>query len=98
MAQHESNANHPLEEPAETNSINNKRSGNEWTGSLPLYTTSVDIDYAEATIVAPLTLEEGTILRVDMGLRRILVVETPHGGVESGETFKVPYVSYIMTL
>lgn len=88
MAQHESNHN---SEECETNSIN-KRSSNEWTGSLPLYTTSVDIDYAEAT------LEEGTILRVDMGLRRILVVETPHGGVKSGETFKVPYVSYIKTL
>lgn len=90
MAQHDE-SNHPSDESETSNS--NKNGSNEWTGSLPLYTTSVDIDYAEATIVAPITLEEGMILRVDMGLRRILVVETPSGGVKSGETFKVPYVS-----
>ena len=47
----------------------------EWKGSLPLYKTSVDVDFAEASIVAPVDVEEGNILRVDMGLRRILVAE-----------------------
>jgi len=40
-----------------------------------LYKTSVDVDFAEASIVAPVDVEEGNILRVDMGLRRILVAE-----------------------
>lgn len=62
-----------------------------WRGSLPLYTTSVDVDFAEAAIVAPIDLEEGNILRVDMGMRRILVAQVPEGGVKCGETFKAPY-------
>jgi hypothetical protein len=47
----------------------------KWHGSLPLYTTSVEVDYAEAVIVAPVDLEGGNILRVDMGLHKILVVQ-----------------------
>lgn len=53
--------------------VNNNR--DKWHGSLPLYTTSVEVDYAEATIVAPVALEAGNILRVDMGMHRILVVQ-----------------------
>ena len=40
-----------------------------------LYTTPVDVDYAEATIVAPADLPEGSIMRVYMGMHRIIVVE-----------------------
>ena len=50
-------------------------SKDKWRGSLPLYNTSVDVDYTEATVVAPVDLDEGSILRVDMGMRKILVVQ-----------------------
>lgn len=40
-----------------------------------LFMTPVDVDFAEATIVAPVDLPEGSILRVYMGRHRILVVE-----------------------
>ncbi|KAL7522494.1 hypothetical protein ACHAWX_007180 [Stephanocyclus meneghinianus] len=73
-------------------SVNNNR--DKWHGSLPLYTTSVEVDYAEATIVAPVDLEGGNILRVDMGMHRILVVQAPEGGVRCGEKFTVPYQIY----
>ena len=78
---------HPSDE-SEPNSNNDR---DHWRGSLPLYTTSVDVDFAEAMIVAPVDLEEGNILRIDMGMRRILVVEVPKGGVKSGETFNAPF-------
>lgn len=82
---------HPSDESEPNNNNNNITSKDNWRGSLPLYTTSVDVDFAEATIVAPVDLEEGNILRIDMGLRRILVVQVPDGGVKSGEIFKAPY-------
>ncbi len=40
-----------------------------------LYMTPVDVDFAEASIVAPVDLSEGSILRVYMGRHRILVSE-----------------------
>ena len=79
---------HPSDESEVKNSNNGR---DQWRGSLPLYTTSVDVDFAEATVVAPVDLEEGNLLRIDMGMRRILVVEVPKGGVKSGETFNAPF-------
>eukprot|EP00970_Alexandrium_tamarense_P005042 scaffold824_cov175-Alexandrium_tamarense.AAC.13 len=49
--------------------------------NLPLYKATTTIDYAEATIVAPVDLSEGSLLRVDIGRHRILVAEVPTGGM-----------------
>jgi hypothetical protein len=70
----EARSQHPSDEESDHNN-KNYNSKADWRGSLPLYTTSVDVDFAEAAVLAPVDLEEGNILRVDMGLRRILVVE-----------------------
>jgi hypothetical protein len=59
--------------------------------NLPLYKATTTIDYAEATIVAPVDLSEGSLLRVDIGRHRILVAEVPTGGVHAGDVFTAPY-------
>eukprot|EP00804_Cyclotella_cryptica_P010889 CCRYP_008794-RB/>CCRYP_008794-RB protein AED:0.26 eAED:0.26 QI:254/1/1/1/0.5/0.66/3/152/416 len=82
---------HDVDDTVRSSSSNMNTNQDHWHGSLPLYTTSVDVDYAEATIVAPVDLEGGNILRVDMGMHRILVVQAPEGGVRCGEKFTAPY-------
>lgn len=59
-----------------------------------VFRTSVNVDFAESSVVAPCDLPEGHNLRVDLGRGRILVVQVPFGGVKKGDTFYAPYRIY----
>mmetsp|Transcript_9914 Transcript_9914/g.15265 ORF Transcript_9914/g.15265 Transcript_9914/m.15265 type:complete len:371 (+) Transcript_9914:183-1295(+) len=56
-----------------------------------LYKTDVHIEFAEAAVVAPCDLNQGHLLRVDLGENKILVAQVPPGGVQEGETFHALY-------
>lgn len=54
-----------------------------------VFQTSFDVTsrYPEAEIVAPCSLAEGDVLRVDMGEGRVLTAQIPCGGVQEGDIF-----------
>jgi hypothetical protein len=69
-------------------------SKDKWRGSLPLYNTSVHVDYTEATIVAPVDLEEGNILSKSDSFTVYLALPlliNVNAGVKSGKMFTAPY-------
>ena len=63
-------------------------------GLSPLYNTSVHVGYTEATIVAPVDLEEGNILSKSDSFTVYLALPlliNVNAGVKSGKMFTAPY-------